>query len=129
MKFKIVNTIHVSGINFGERLLESRTASLTDVTARTEDELIHCAKGADAVIGSGPVQPWTAKVLKAMPRCRILASLGVGNGRIDLVAATDNGIVVTNTPDDCIDEVSDASLPLKATDLLSSKAKSLMLPL
>lgn len=106
MKFKVVNTIHVSGMDFGENLIESTNASLTNVMARTEDELIRCSKDADAIIGSGPVQSWTAKVLKAMSRCRIIASLGVGYGRIDLVAATDNGIVVTNTPDYCIDEVS-----------------------
>lgn len=106
MKFKVVNTIHVPGMDFGDNLLESTSASLTNVMARTEDELIRCAKDADAVVGSGPVQSWTAKVLNAMSGCRIVASLGVGYGKIDLAAATDNEIVVTNTPDYCIDEVS-----------------------
>ncbi len=106
MKFKVVNTIHVSGMDFGESLLESTSASLSNFLARTEDDLIRCTTDADAVIGSGPVQPWTARVLNALSGCRIVASLGVGYGRIDLAAATNNGIVVTNTPDYCIDEVS-----------------------
>jgi D-3-phosphoglycerate dehydrogenase len=106
MKFKVVNTIHVPGMDFGEGLLDATRATLTKVMARTEDELIRWATGADAVIGSGPVQPWTASVLNALSGCRIVASLGVGYGRIDLDAATDKGIVITNTPDYCIDEVS-----------------------
>ena len=33
MKFKVVNTIYVSGMDFGEILLETTSASLTNVIA------------------------------------------------------------------------------------------------
>ncbi len=112
MKLKVVNTIYVPGMDFGESLLQDTGASLSNVLARTEDELIRCTADADAAIGSGPVQSWTARVLNALSGCRIVASLGVGYGRIDLAAATNNGIVVTNTPDYCIDEVSGLAVAL-----------------
>ncbi|MFO7773998.1 MAG: C-terminal binding protein [Dehalococcoidia bacterium] len=112
MGFKVVNAINVPGVDMGEKLLESLDATLVKGFWRTEDELISNAAGADAVICSGPLQPFTRRVLDELPRCRILASLGLGFERIDLAAATEYGIVVTNTPDYCIDEVSDHAVSL-----------------
>ena len=112
MKFKVVNTIHIPGVDFGEKLLISSDASLVNAPGRTEDEIISNAADADAVICSGPVQPLTGLVLQSLSRCRIVASLGVGYDRIDLETATQQGIVVTNVPDYCIDEVSDHAIAL-----------------
>jgi D-3-phosphoglycerate dehydrogenase len=79
---------------------------------RTEKELIDCAAQADGVVCSGPVQPWTADVIDRLENCRIIASLGIGYDRIDLDAATEKRIVVTNVPDYCIDEVSTHAISL-----------------
>ena len=84
MSYKIVNTIHVPGVDFGEKLLEPLGAELLNAPGRTEEELIEHAADADAVICSGPVQPWTANVVNSLKKCRIIASLGVGYDRIDL---------------------------------------------
>ncbi len=112
MSFKVVNTIHIPGVNFGDKLLEPLDATLVNVLGRTEDEIINNAAGADAVICSGPVQPWSGRVLETLSKCRIVASLGVGYDRIDLDTATENSIVVTNVPDYCIDEVSGMAIAL-----------------
>ncbi|MDJ0912329.1 MAG: C-terminal binding protein [Desulfobacterales bacterium] len=112
MPFKVVNTIHIAGIDFGRKLLDPLDAQLVSAPSRTETELIKNTSDADAVICSGPVQPWTAKVIAAMQRCRIIASLGVGYDRIELETATRKGIVVTNVPDYCIDEVSTHTITL-----------------
>lgn len=112
MRFKVVNTIHIPGLDFGESLLESLDIRLVNALRRTEDEIINSAADADAVICSGPVQPWTARVLESLSKCRIVASLGVGYDRIDLETATRQGIVVTNVPDYCIDEVSGMTIAL-----------------
>lgn len=112
MRFKVVNTIHVPDADFGENLLASLDAELVNVMGRTEDEIIRNAADADAVICSGPVQPWTSRVIRSLSHCRIIASLGVGYDRIDLETATANDIVVTNVPDYCIDEVSDQVIAL-----------------
>ena len=116
MSFKVVNAIYTPGLDFGEKLLEPLGATLVNGFWRTEEELISNAADADAVICSGPIQPFTRKVLSALPRCRIVASLGNAYDRIDIEAATEHGIAITNIPDYCIDEV-------------SGRAKALMLAL
>ncbi|MCY3805317.1 MAG: C-terminal binding protein, partial [bacterium] len=45
-------------------------------------------------------------------RCRIIARTGIGIDTVDLAAATAKGIVVTNVPEYCEDEVSDHAMAL-----------------
>ncbi len=56
--------------------------------------------------------PVSREVIEGLERCRVIARYGVGVDTIDLVAATERGIVVTNVPDYCVDEVSDHALAL-----------------
>ena len=112
MSFKVVNTIHLPDIDFGDHLLQSFGAKVVSAMGRTEKELIDCTAHADGVVCSGPVQPWTGRVISALGNCRIIASLGIGYDRIDLDAATEKCIVVTNVPDYCIDEVSTHAVSL-----------------
>lgn len=112
MSFRVVNTIYIPGLDFGEKLLEPLDATLVNGMWRTEDELISNVTDADAVICSGPLQPFTRQVLSALSKCRIAASLGNAYDRLDLEAASEFGIVVTNIPDYCIDEVSGQAVAL-----------------
>ncbi len=54
----------------------------------------------------------TRNVIEASPRCKIVARYGVGVDNIDVATATERGIVVTNVPAYCVDEVSDHALSL-----------------
>lgn len=56
--------------------------------------------------------PITAELIGQLRRCRIIARFGIGVDNVDVAAATRAGIVVTNVPDYCIDEVSDHALAL-----------------
>ncbi len=112
MRFKVVNTIHLPDIDFGDGLLRPIGAEVISAMGRTEKELIDCTAQADGVVCSGPVQPWTGRVIGGLENCRIIASLGIGYDRIDLDAATKKCIVVTNVPDYCIDEVSTHAISL-----------------
>jgi len=112
MRFAVVNTIHLAGIDFGDHLVEPCNAAIVSAPGRTEEELINGCIRADAVVCSGPVQPWTGRVIHALENCRIIASLGIGYDRIDLKAANEKCIVVTNVPDYCIDEVSTHAISL-----------------
>ena len=112
MGFMVVNTIHLPEVDFGDHLLEPLGARVVPAPGRSEEELIQSTAQADGVICSGPVQPWTGRVIREMANCRIIASLGIGYDRIDLQAATEKGIVVTNVPDYCIDEVSTHAISL-----------------
>ncbi len=53
--------------------------------------------GAVAVL-AGP-EPYSGDVLDSMPDLRCLARIGIGYDAVDLDAATERGILVTNTPD------------------------------
>jgi D-3-phosphoglycerate dehydrogenase len=58
------------------------------------------------------VSPVTAEILDRMPRCRVIGRVGTGVDAIDLDAATQRGIYVTNVADYSIDEVSTQTLAL-----------------
>jgi D-3-phosphoglycerate dehydrogenase len=52
------------------------------------------------------IQPVTAELMDRMPKCKIICRVGTGLDAIDIPAATERGIWVTNVPDYSIDEVS-----------------------
>jgi D-3-phosphoglycerate dehydrogenase / 2-oxoglutarate reductase len=110
MGYKVVNAVYNPGIDFGEKHLEGLGVTLIRGQWSEEEDLIRQSQGADAIICSGPAQPWTSRVIGTLSRCRILASPSIGYDRIDVDAATEQGIAVTNVPDYCIDEVSNQAI-------------------
>ncbi|MBI4317464.1 MAG: C-terminal binding protein [Chloroflexi bacterium] len=107
MSFKIVNVFNVPDADFGERLLEPLGATMVRRGLwHSEEEIIANAADVDALVCDATRQPFTRRVISALSNCRILASVGVGYSGTDLEAASDCGIVVTNVPDYCLDEVS-----------------------
>ncbi|MGD0265993.1 MAG: phosphoglycerate dehydrogenase [Candidatus Methylomirabilota bacterium] len=64
--------------------------------ARDEDEVIRIAQGFDGVIAS--IDPFSARVLAALPRLRIISRTGVGYDAIDVAAATARGVAVCTGP-------------------------------
>lgn len=59
---------------------------------------------ADALVIT--LQKATAQLMDLMPKCKLISRLGVGLDNIDIPAATERGIWVTNVPDYGVDEVS-----------------------
>ena len=51
-------------------------------------------------------------LIERLPKLEIVASFGVGYDGIDLAAAADRGVIVTNTPDVLTEEVADTALGL-----------------
>lgn len=80
------------------------------VVARTgeEGELVRLARGADAILTNG--QKVTPAVLDAAPLCRTVTGYGIGLDYRTLDYATRLGILVTNVPHCCLDEVSDHTM-------------------
>jgi D-3-phosphoglycerate dehydrogenase len=62
----------------------------------TEAEMRELIRGVDAVIAASDV--YSAAVLEAADRLKIIARVGVGYDSIDLQAATAKGIIVSTTP-------------------------------
>lgn len=112
MSFKVINSVFSPELEFGETLLTSIDAELLNGRWLNEDDLIDNTADADAIVCSGPIQDWTPRVIQGLTKCRILASLGIGYDSIHLETATEMGIVVTNIPDYCIDEVSSHAIAL-----------------
>jgi len=75
-------------------------------------EVIAGAAGADALLVC-PTDKLTAEAIEVLPRSiRIVATFSVGFEHINLGAAKERGIVVTNTPDVLTDATADISLLL-----------------
>jgi D-3-phosphoglycerate dehydrogenase len=106
MSFKVVNLFPLPGVDFGDQLLTPLGAEMVHAMSKTEDEVIQNVKDADAVIGVVSFHPFNKRVLDSLPRCRIIAGIGIGYDTTDLDKATELGIAVTNVPDYCLDEVS-----------------------
>ena len=56
--------------------------------------------------------PVTARVIDAAKRCRHIARTGIGLDNIDVTHATARGMLVTNIPDYCIEEVAEHALAM-----------------
>jgi D-3-phosphoglycerate dehydrogenase len=63
---------------------------------RTEDELIKLLQGIDGAIVS--TDPFTARVIQAADRLKVISRTGVGYDAVDVPAATKRGVIVTTTP-------------------------------
>ena len=94
-------------------ILDAAGAELVVAETGDEDELADLASDADAILTNW--KPVTARVLANATRCLTVARYGVGLDNIDVAAATELGVVVTNVPDFCVDEVSDHALALVLT--------------
>jgi D-3-phosphoglycerate dehydrogenase len=57
----------------------------------------------------------TPEVMDAMPKCKLISRFGVGVDNIDIAAATQRGIQVTNVPDYGVDEVATHAASLMLT--------------
>jgi D-3-phosphoglycerate dehydrogenase / 2-oxoglutarate reductase len=93
-----------------ERILHGLDAELLVAQAGDEAELITLAPHADAMLTC-----WrrvTPAVLDAATRCRIVSRYGIGLDNIAVEHATGLGMLVTNVPDFCVDEVSDHVMAL-----------------
>jgi D-3-phosphoglycerate dehydrogenase / 2-oxoglutarate reductase len=71
--------------------------SMMDGRPYSEEEMIGFAKDVDALMG-GSRETYTRGILEASPKLRVMSKFGTGVDKIDLKAATDLGILVTNTP-------------------------------
>lgn len=108
---KVVLTDYVwESLDVEERILGD-LADLVALQTKKPDEFLPQAHDCDALLNTyaGPI---TADTMAQMPRCRIIARYGIGVDTIDLDAATAAGIIVTNNPTYCIEEVAEHTMAL-----------------
>ena len=85
-------------------------AEIVEVPAKTEEEFIAAARDADAIIARN--RRITASIIRGLTRCKVIGLGSVGADTVDVDAATEAGIVVTNVPDVFIDEVADHTMAM-----------------
>ncbi len=74
-----------------------------------EDRFIELAKDADGILTSWGV-PIRRRAIEQLERCVVIGVGSIGVDMVDVEAATEAGIVVTNVPDVFIEEVADHTL-------------------
>lgn len=111
MAAKVVLTDYVWDTLDVEKKTLAGLAELVALRTRTPEEFLPAAADCDALLNTyaGPI---TADAMARMPKCRIIARYGIGVDTIDLDAATKAGIIVTNNPTYCIEEVAEHTMAL-----------------
>src|ERR1700704_2455581 len=110
-KAKVVLTDYVWESLDVEKKTLAGLAELVALQTRKPEEFLAEAADCDALLNTyaGPI---TAEAMAKMPRCKIIARYGIGVDTIDLDAATQAGIIVTNNPTYCIEEVAEHTMAL-----------------
>jgi D-3-phosphoglycerate dehydrogenase / 2-oxoglutarate reductase len=118
-QYKVVITDYVWDTIDVEKEILGRDVDLIALHTKSEEEFIELAADCDALLNTyaGPI---TERVMTRMDRCKIIARYGIGVDTIDLDAATRAGIIVTNNPTYCVEEVAVHTVAL----LLSAARKT-----
>lgn len=113
-KAKVVLTDYVwDNLNVEHEILGD-IANIVPIQKTNPDEFFPEAEDCDALLNTygGPI---TAEVMARMPNCKIISRYGIGVDTIDLKAATKAGIIVTNNPTYCIEEVAEHTVAMLLT--------------
>jgi D-3-phosphoglycerate dehydrogenase len=108
---KVVLTDYVWDSLDVEKKTLAGLAELVPLQTKNPEEFLGQAADCDALLNTyaGPI---TAEVMARMPKCKIIARYGIGVDTIDLDAATAAGVIVTNNPTYCIEEVAEHTMAL-----------------
>lgn len=88
--------------DIGAELRLCRCATAKDIAGQCAD--------ADAILLD--LAPMTAEAIAGLKNCKVINRYGAGYENVDLNAASNAGICVTNVPDYCMEDVSDHALAL-----------------
>jgi D-3-phosphoglycerate dehydrogenase len=83
---------------------------LIELKAGAPKEIMDRADDCDALIVVSSALP--ALLIERLHRCRIISRRGIGTDKIDVAAATRAGILVTNVPGFCADEMAEHTMAL-----------------
>jgi len=101
-------------------VLEPVGAEVVGLDCRSGEGLGTLAADADALLQQYAKIP--ASTIAQLGRCKIIARYGIGVDILDVDAAEAAGIVVTNVPDYCLEEVADHSIAMALTLIRSVPA-------
>lgn len=110
-KFKVVMDTHDwASIEIERNILAEVGCEIVTLEFSSDEELIDAIRDADALL------PRYVNIrrhhIEALTRCQIIARSGIGVDIVDVDAATERGIWVTNVPSYCEEEVADHAMAL-----------------
>lgn len=104
--------VQVAGSPHLDRLRHYGEVVLHGDRPRDDAEKIRRLEGADILINSRSSVKWPGDVLRCLPRLKFITVCGIGTDAVDLVAARELGIIVSNIPGRTAGIVAEHSLAL-----------------
>ncbi|MFO7958925.1 MAG: C-terminal binding protein [Candidatus Brocadiia bacterium] len=95
---------------YEREIIEGAGGEFINAEELPRDRALELCRSADGILVRRTVV--TAEMRRSFERCRVIVRYGVGADNVDTRAATEQGIIVGNVPDYCIDEVSTHALAL-----------------
>jgi D-3-phosphoglycerate dehydrogenase / 2-oxoglutarate reductase len=93
-----------------QNIVARANAGIVQARCHHVDDFVDAAANADAILLQCS---WLGReVIDRLDRCKVIAIYGIGVDAVDISAATQRGIYVTNVPDCSIEEVSNHALAL-----------------
>lgn len=90
--------------------VEAAGGEVTHGSAETESELLEECAGADVIVTFKT--PFSRRLIESLEGTRLIVRNGVGYDNVDVAAATEQGIPVSNVPGNCNDELASYALSL-----------------
>ena len=108
-KFKVyISDFDYPDNEIEKSILEPIGAEVIGLKCNTGEGLAELAQDADAIMQQYAKIPRTT--IEKLTKCKVIARYGIGVDILDVQACRDYGIVVTNVPDYCLDEVADHAI-------------------
>ncbi|WP_305985820.1 C-terminal binding protein [Roseibium sp. MMSF_3544] len=109
----VITDFDFGDIDVEREILEAVGAEVVGLQSKQEEDLFEAARDSAAMINQ------YARIGRAtisrMQKCEVIARYGVGVDIVDVEAATERGILVTNVQDYCTEEVADHAIALWLT--------------
>jgi D-3-phosphoglycerate dehydrogenase len=110
---RVLITDHVfPGLDIEHEVLEPLGAEIVLAPTTDEETLVELASDVDGLLVCFAPVPARVVDAAAAGGCRVIARYGIGYDNVAVDAASRHGIVVTNVPDYCLDEVADHAMAL-----------------
>ena len=101
--FNVVVTDPLAGEVDVEHQMIAAAGGTLQVAHGDRSDVLETIGGADGILNT--YFPLDREAIEGLERCRVIARYGIGVDNVDLAAAREAGIAVTNVPDYCVDEV------------------------
>jgi len=107
-----MNAVWGDPLYIEKEILDGAGATIVEADTSSDEAFIEAAHDADGLLIHGGGCKINRKIMGSLKKCKIIALPTVGFDNIDIDAATENNIWVTNTPDVFIEEVADHTMTL-----------------